>query len=212
MAISPFSLAHSNIDPLLRILLPTLLSALVIKPGPPRRSMGRDRTSTASRNDATDSYEQAEYRQMSAQIKFERNHNAIGMFGQAKLAFNQKSFLKQLGLGFLVQFGNRCTGALVINNCNAQLFSGLGITGTRRSSCSASSTSSQYSAISSTASSWTASAVTASSSPAAAASWSTSPAKPPWPRASSRRVREPRRAGFRRLPHLRVRRLLLVLS
>jgi MFS family permease len=83
----------------------------------------------ASKSDPTDSYEQAEYRQMSAQIKLERNHNAVGMFGQAKLTFNQKSFLKRLGLSFLVQFGNQCTGALVINNYNAQLFSGLGITG-----------------------------------------------------------------------------------
>jgi len=60
----------------------------------------------ASKNDPTDNYEQAEYRQMSAQIRFERNHNAVGMSGQAKLVFNQKSFLKRLGLGFLVQFGN----------------------------------------------------------------------------------------------------------
>lgn len=60
----------------------------------------------SSKNDPADSYEQAEYRQMSAQIRLERNHNAVGMFGQAKLAFNQKSFLKRLGLGFLVQFGN----------------------------------------------------------------------------------------------------------
>jgi hypothetical protein len=73
----------------------------------------------ASKSDPTDSYEQAEYRQMSAQIKFERNHNAVGIFGQAKLTFNQKSFLKRLGLSFLVQFGNQCTGALVINNYNA---------------------------------------------------------------------------------------------
>lgn len=50
------------------------------------------------------------------QINFEREHNAVTTFGQAKLAFSQKSFLKRLGLGFLVQFGNQCTGALVINN------------------------------------------------------------------------------------------------
>ena len=46
MAISPFSLAHSNIDLLLRILLPALLSTPVVKSGPPRRSIDRDRTFT----------------------------------------------------------------------------------------------------------------------------------------------------------------------
>jgi MFS family permease len=66
---------------------------------------------------------------MQAQIEFERSHNAVGTLAQAKLAFSQKSFLKRLGLGFLVQFGNQCTGALVINNYNTILFSGLGITG-----------------------------------------------------------------------------------
>lgn len=66
---------------------------------------------------------------MQAQIDFERSHNAVGTLAQAKLAFSQRSFLKRLGLGFLVQFGNQCTGALVINNYSTILFSGLGITG-----------------------------------------------------------------------------------
>ena len=66
---------------------------------------------------------------MQAQIDFERKRNAVGTLAQAKLAFSQRSFLKRLGLGFLVQFGNQCTGALVINNYNTILFSGLGITG-----------------------------------------------------------------------------------
>lgn len=83
----------------------------------------------ASKNDPDDSYAHAEYTQMRSQIEFERQHNVVGWLGQAKLAFSQKSFLKRLGLGFLVQFGNQCTGALVINNYNAQLFSGLGISG-----------------------------------------------------------------------------------
>jgi hypothetical protein len=47
---------------------------------------------------------------MRMQINFEGQHNAITPFGQARLAFSQKSFLKRLGLGFLVQFGNQCTG------------------------------------------------------------------------------------------------------
>ncbi|KAK5162298.1 hypothetical protein LTS14_000645 [Recurvomyces mirabilis] len=83
----------------------------------------------ASKSDPEDSYAHAEYRQMQAQIEFERDHNAVGTLAQARLAFRQKSFLKRLGLGFLVQFGNQCTGALVINNYNAQLFTGLGIKG-----------------------------------------------------------------------------------
>jgi MFS family permease len=66
---------------------------------------------------------------MQAQIDFERQHNAVGSLAQAKLAFSKRTYLKRLGLGFLVQFGNQCTGALVINNYNAQLFSGLGIKG-----------------------------------------------------------------------------------
>jgi MFS family permease len=66
---------------------------------------------------------------MTSQIQFERQHDAVGTLKQARLAFSQKSFLKRLGLGFLVQFGNQCTGALVINNYNAQLFGGLGIKG-----------------------------------------------------------------------------------
>lgn len=63
------------------------------------------------------------------QINFERQHKAVTAFQKARLALSQKSFLKRLGLGFLVQFGNQTTGALVINNYNAQLFSGLGVTG-----------------------------------------------------------------------------------
>ena len=83
----------------------------------------------ASKKDPEDSFAHAEYSQMQAQIVFERQHNAIGTLAQAKLAFSQRSFLKRLGLGFLVQFGNQCTGALVINNYNTILFSGLGIKG-----------------------------------------------------------------------------------
>lgn len=66
---------------------------------------------------------------MMAQIQFEKQHNAVGMLKQARLAFSQRSFQKRLGLGFLVQFGNQCTGALIINNYNAQLFAGLGVKG-----------------------------------------------------------------------------------
>ncbi|KAK3712004.1 hypothetical protein LTR37_009316 [Vermiconidia calcicola] len=83
----------------------------------------------ANKKDPEDHFAHAEYNQMQAQIDFERQHNAVGTLAQAKLAFSQKSFLKRLGLGFLVQFGNQCTGALVINNYNTILFSGLGITG-----------------------------------------------------------------------------------
>lgn len=67
----------------------------------------------ASKSDPEDTYAHAEFRQMQAQISFEREHNAVGTLAQAKLAFSQKSFVKRLGLGFLVQFGNQCTGALV---------------------------------------------------------------------------------------------------
>lgn len=66
---------------------------------------------------------------MRMQINFEREHNAVTAFGQAKLAYSQKSFLNRLGLGFLVQFGNQCTGALVIANYITQLFAGLGMKG-----------------------------------------------------------------------------------
>jgi len=83
----------------------------------------------ASKSDPDDNFAHAEYNQMQAQIEFERKHNAVGTLAQARLAFSQKSYLKRLGLGFLVQFGNQCTGALVINNYNTILFSGLGITG-----------------------------------------------------------------------------------
>ncbi|KAK3646212.1 hypothetical protein LTR56_007171 [Elasticomyces elasticus] len=83
----------------------------------------------ASKEDPEDAYAHAEFRQMQSQIEFEKAHNAVGTIAQGKLAFKQKSFRKRLGLGFLVQFGNQCTGALVINNYNAQLFAGLGIKG-----------------------------------------------------------------------------------
>ena len=76
----------------------------------------------ANKSDPGDTYAHAEYTQMRMQINFERQHNAVTSFGQAKLAFSQKSFLKRLGLGFLVQFGNQCTGALIINNYITQLF------------------------------------------------------------------------------------------
>jgi hypothetical protein len=67
----------------------------------------------ASKSDPEDTYAHAEYRQMQAQIEFERDHNAVGTLAQARLSFRQRSCLKRLGLGFLVQFGNQCTGALV---------------------------------------------------------------------------------------------------
>jgi hypothetical protein len=88
-----------------------------------RRLIGKDRTDEAwkvtcklhrSKEDPEDTYAHAEYAQMMAQITFERQHNAVGTLAQARLAFSQKSFLRRLGLGCLVQFGNQCTGALVI--------------------------------------------------------------------------------------------------
>jgi Sugar (and other) transporter len=81
----------------------------------------------ASKNDSQDTYAHAEYRQMKKQIEFEKSRNIRGPLGQAKLAFSQKSYQKRLALGFLVQFGNQCTGALVIGNYFTQLFIGLGI-------------------------------------------------------------------------------------
>ena len=83
----------------------------------------------ANTSDPEDNFARAEYNQLQAQITFEREHNAVGTLAQAKLAFSQKSFLKRLGLGFLVQFGNQCTGALVINNYVTVIFKGLGIKG-----------------------------------------------------------------------------------
>ncbi|KAK5951934.1 hypothetical protein OHC33_006820 [Knufia fluminis] len=116
-----------------------LLLGSFFLPESPRWLIGKDRTDQAwtvtrrlhanKKKDPTDSYAHAEYSQMLSQIQFEKHHDAVGMLKQARLAFSQRSFLKRLGLGFLVQFGNQCTGALVINNYNTQLFAGLGITG-----------------------------------------------------------------------------------
>ena len=77
-----------------------------------------------------DSYARAEYAQMISQINFERKHNAVGHTSASTTRVQPEVVPeKRLGLGFLVQFGNQCTGALVINNYNAQLFTGLGVTG-----------------------------------------------------------------------------------
>lgn len=127
--------------PLAVQLLPctVLLVGSFFLPESPRWLIGKDRHDEAwnvtrrlhanQKKDPTHSYAHAEYNQMMAQIQFEKQHDAVGMLKQAKLAFSQRSFQKRLGLGFLVQFGNQCTGALVINNYNAQLFTGLGVTG-----------------------------------------------------------------------------------
>lgn len=107
-------------------------------PESPRWLIGKDQIDLAweitrklhrNKKDPEDTYAHAEYAQMMAQITFEKHHNAVGTVAQARLAFSQKSFIKRLALGFLVQFGNQCTGALVINNYVAQLFTGLGISG-----------------------------------------------------------------------------------
>jgi hypothetical protein len=78
------------------------------------RLIGKDRAEEAwqvtkrlhaNKKDPNDSYAHAEYAQMMAQITFERQHNATTTLQKGRLAFSQKSFLKRLGLGFLVQFG-----------------------------------------------------------------------------------------------------------
>lgn len=108
-------------------------------PESPRWLIGKDRHDQAwtvtkrlhqnLKKDPTDSYAYAEYSQMMSQIQFEKKHNAVGMLKQARLAFSQRSFQKRLFLGFLVQFGNQTTGALVINNYLTTFLSALGVTG-----------------------------------------------------------------------------------
>jgi sugar porter (SP) family MFS transporter len=83
----------------------------------------------ANKSDPEDTYAHGEFRQMKEQISFEREHNAVGTFAQAKLAFSKKSYRKRLALGFLVQAGNQFTGALVVNNYQTTFYNGLGITG-----------------------------------------------------------------------------------
>ncbi|ORY06499.1 and other transporter-domain-containing protein [Clohesyomyces aquaticus] len=83
----------------------------------------------ANKKDPEDTYAKAEFRQMKAQIWFEREHDAAGFLAQARLAFSRRSFRKRLALGFLVQAGNQFTGALVVNNYQTTFYNGLGITG-----------------------------------------------------------------------------------
>jgi MFS family permease len=66
----------------------------------------------ANKTDPNDDYARHEFRQMTEQIKFEREHHAVGALAQAKLAFSRKSFQKRLALGFLVQCGNQFCGPL----------------------------------------------------------------------------------------------------
>lgn len=96
-----------------------LFAGSFLLPESPRWLIGKDQTDLAweitrklhrSQKDPEDTYAHAEFAQMMAQINFERQHNAVGTIAQARLAFSQRSFLKRLGLGFLVQFGNQCTG------------------------------------------------------------------------------------------------------
>ncbi|KIW78551.1 hypothetical protein Z517_08389 [Fonsecaea pedrosoi CBS 271.37] len=81
----------------------------------------------ASKSDTHDTYAHAEFRQIREQINFERRHNVVGPWGQARLTFRTKSLMRRLGLGFLVQFGNMCTGSLVISNYSARIFATLGL-------------------------------------------------------------------------------------
>ncbi|OAG37865.1 hypothetical protein AYO21_07971 [Fonsecaea monophora] len=81
----------------------------------------------ASKSDTHDTYAHAEFRQIREQINFERRHNVVGPWGQARLTFRTKSLMRRLGLGFLVQFGNMCTGSLVISNYSARIFASLGL-------------------------------------------------------------------------------------
>lgn len=96
-----------------------LFAGSFLLPESPRWLIGKDQTDLAweitrklhrNEKDPEDTYAHAEFAQMMAQINFERQHNAVGTIAQAHLAFSQRSFLKRLGLGFLVQFGNQCTG------------------------------------------------------------------------------------------------------
>jgi MFS family permease len=63
-----------------------------------------------SEKDPGDGYARAEFRQMQTQIEAERRLRIEGTWAKVKLGFGQRSFRKRLGLGFLVQFGNQCTG------------------------------------------------------------------------------------------------------
>ncbi|SMY21702.1 unnamed protein product [Zymoseptoria tritici ST99CH_1A5] len=83
----------------------------------------------ANEKDPGDGYARAEFRQMQTQIEAERRMGVTGTLAKVKLGFGQASFRKRLALGFLVQFGNQCTGALVIANYLTQILSRLGITG-----------------------------------------------------------------------------------
>ena len=59
----------------------------------------------ANKKDPNGNNADAEYAQMMAQITFGRQYNAVTRLQKGRLAFRQRSFLKRLGLGFLVQFG-----------------------------------------------------------------------------------------------------------